>query len=127
MIDCIFIKVMNTIALDFDGVLCDNTGWKGRHAGLDGPVTGAIQAIRDYQDSGITVVIHTQRADTPSGVIVISRWLRDHGLEQRRINMINITDRKPAATVYLDDRAILFTGTFPPPEEIKAFKTWKGF
>jgi hypothetical protein len=118
---------MSTIAIDFDGVLSDYSGWKGREAALDGPVVGAIQAIRDYQDAGFTVVIYTSRADHPKGVTMIERWLRDYGLQQKRIDTITITDRKPPAVVYLDDRAMLFTGIFPTPEKIKAFKTWKGF
>ena len=116
---------MSTIALDFDGVLSDYSGWQGRHALLDPPVEGAIQAIRDYQDAGLVVVIYTSRADHPEGVTMIERWLREHGLQQKRIDSIKITDRKPPAIVYLDDRAWCFTGTFPTPEEIKSFKTWK--
>jgi hypothetical protein len=118
---------MSTIAIDFDGVLSDYSGWKGREAPLDGPVVGAIQAIRDYQDAGLTVVIYTSRADSASGVTMIERWLREHGLQQRRIDSITITDRKPPAIVYLDDRAVCFFGIFPTPENVKAFKTWKGF
>jgi predicted phosphatase len=57
----------------------------------------------------------------------MEQWLRVHGLEKQRINKISITSKKPPAVVYLDDRAILFTGKFPSPEEIKNFKTWQGF
>jgi phosphoglycolate phosphatase-like HAD superfamily hydrolase len=118
---------MSTIAIDFDGVLSDYTGWKGRTAPLDPPVEGAIQAIRDYQDHGLEVVIYTTRADSPAAVVMLHRWLREHGLQQKRIEAIDISNKKPPAVVYLDDRAMLFTGKFPTPDEVKAFKTWKGF
>lgn len=116
---------MSTIALDFDGVLSDYTGWKGHSAPFDPPVDGAIQAIRDYQDAGFEVVIFTSRADSVGSIRRITDWLHTYGLEHRRITAITITNHKPPAIVYLDDRAICFTGTFPSVEEIHNFKTWK--
>lgn len=117
---------MSTIALDFDGVLSDYTGWKGHQAPFDPPVDGAIAAIRDYQDAGYRVCIYTTRADSSAQIARLELWLKTHGLERKRINELNITDRKPPAIIYLDDRAMLFTGTFPSVEQIKEFKTWKG-
>lgn len=116
-----------TIAIDFDGVLSKYTGWKGYSAPLDPPVEGAIQAIRDYQDAGLSVAIYTSRADSSAQVIRIEQWLREHGLEFKRIKEIQISNLKPPATVYLDDRAFQFNGIFPTPGEIKDFKTWQGF
>jgi hypothetical protein len=118
---------MSSIALDFDGVLSEYTGWKGHSAPLDPPVEGAIQAIRDYQDGELEVVIYTSRADSPKSIDRIKQWLWAHGLEHKRVDQIKITNLKPLAVVYLDDRAICFTGTFPSPKEIKAFKTWQQY
>jgi histidinol phosphatase-like enzyme len=117
---------MSTIALDFDGVLSDYTGWKGHSAPLDPPVDGAIQAIQDYQDAGFEVVIYTTRADSTKSIMRIFTWLMEHGLERHRAEQIKITNFKPPAIVYLDDRAICFTGKFPSVEDLKNFKTWKG-
>lgn len=116
---------MSTIAIDFDGVLSDYAGWKGYSAPFDPPVEGAIQAIRDYQDAGYDVCIYTTRADSPDQIVRLQQWLRVHTLEKKRVNKIKITDRKPPAIVYIDDRAILFTGTFPSIKTIQEFKTWK--
>lgn len=118
---------MSTIALDFDGVLSLYTGWKGHSAPLDPPVEGAIQAIRDYQNAGLVVVIYTSRADSAQSIDRINQWLRLHGLEHKRVDQIEVTSKKPLASVYLDDRAIQFTGTFPSPETVKAFKTWQQY
>lgn len=118
---------MSTIAIDFDGVLSAYTGWKGYGAPLDPPVEGAFQAIRDYQDAGLKVTIYTTRADSIESISRIERWLTQHGMEHRRSDKIEITNKKPPAILYLDDRAYLFTGIFPTIEEIKAFKTWQGF
>lgn len=118
---------MSSIAIDFDGVLSAYTGWKGAGAPLDPPVEGAIQAIRDYQDAGLYVIIYSSRADTNKAVIVLEGWLRQYGLESSRIDDIHITNQKPPAIVYLDDRGVTFTGKFPTPAEILAFKTWQGY
>jgi hypothetical protein len=118
---------MNMIALDFDGVLSDYTGWKGYLAPFDPPVSGAIEAIRDYQDAGLTVAIYTSRADSHASVIRLEQWLTQYGLEKKRISQLEITNKKPPALIYLDDRAMLFTGQFPSVEEIKSFKTWQQY
>jgi hypothetical protein len=117
---------MSTVALDFDGVLSQYTGWKGYDV-LDPPVEGAIQAIRDYQDAGLTVAVYTSRASSQKAIDMIDRWLHTHGLERKRVDLVEVTNKKPLATVYLDDRAMVFTGTFPSPEAIKSFKTWQGY
>jgi len=116
---------MSTIALDFDGVLSNYTGWHGPGR-LDPPVDGAIEAIRAYQDAGLDVCVYTSRADSPESIRQLEHWLREYGLESRRAKQIQITSRKPPAVVYLDDRAWQFKGTFPSPGEIKSFKTWQG-
>lgn len=116
---------MSTIALDFDGVLSDYQGWRGPTVLAD-PVPGAFQAIRDYQDAGLEVCIYTSRADTPAAKRHLEDWFYRHGLERKRVVKIQITNLKPPALVYLDDRAWQFRGAFPAPEEILAFRTWQG-
>lgn len=117
---------MSIIAIDFDGVLSDHTGWKGYAAPFDPPVDGALQAIRDYIDAGYDVCIYTSRADGPKQVIRLMNWFRDYGLEHRYLEGMNITNKKPPAILFIDDRAFCFIGKFPTVEELKNFKTWKG-
>jgi hypothetical protein len=117
---------MSTVALDFDGVLSDYSGWRGHDAPLEAPVAGAIQAIRDYQDAGFEVVIYTTRADSVKSIARIIQWLKEWGLEYARVNKIDITSLKPPAIIYIDDLAFCFQGIFPSVKFVTDFKTWKG-
>jgi hypothetical protein len=118
---------MSTIGIDFDGVLSEYTGWKGGNATLDPPVTGAIEAIRAYQDAGLEVCIYSSRAEDGPAKERIRKWLQAYGLESKRIQKIAVTNLKPPAIVYLDDRAWCFKGVFPTPTEILSFRTWQGY
>jgi hypothetical protein len=120
-------STVDTIAIDFDGVLSAYTRWKGYLAPFDPPVEGALDAIRSYQDAAFKVCIFTSRADSLKQIERIEQWLAEYGLEGRRIRAIEITNRKPPAIIYLDDRAWLFTGTFPTPQQISEFKTWQKY
>lgn len=117
---------MNVLAIDFDGVLSDYTGWRGHNAPFDPPVEGAFQTLRDYIDNGYDIVVHTSRADSQSQTQRLWAWFKEFGLERRYLDHLAITSTKPAAVMYIDDRAWYFTGTFPTIQEIKEFKTWKG-
>lgn len=114
-----------TICIDFDGVLHAYTsGWKGASVIPDGPVPGAIDWLCDLVDplrgdQGFKVVIQSSRARRPWGWLAIRRWLKEHivyhyGSDMTRaydvLGMISVTSRKPAAIVYVDDRAWRFDG-----------------
>lgn len=117
---------MDIIAIDFDGVISDHTGWRGYKAAFDPPVDGAFEAIRSYIDSGYDIVVHTTRADTPEQTRRLLTWFREYGLEPRYLDRMTITAIKPPAVIYIDDRAWCFRGVFPTVQEVKEFKTWKG-
>lgn len=53
------------------------------------------------------VVIFTTRAKTPEGVEAIKKWLKEHGFPD-----LKITDKKGSASLYVDDRAYRFDGSF---------------
>jgi len=106
-----------TLAIDFDGVLSAYTGWKGDMAPLDPPLPGAIQFLEDCVKHGFAVVIFTTRPEK-----LVSEWLFEHATD---VGIhIQITNSKPPAWLYIDDRCFLFTGTFPSMEEINNFKAW---
>jgi hypothetical protein len=109
---------MKTLAIDFDGVLSAYTGWKGDMAPLDPPLPGAIEFLEACVAHGFAVTIFTTRPEQ-----LVSEWLEAHA-PQIGYSQIGITNKKPPAWLYIDDRCFLFKGTFPSMEEIDKFKAW---
>lgn len=91
-----------TVSLDFDGVLHGYS--KGWHDGTiyDPPTPGAtqmlVQLARSYR-----LVISTCREDKEA----IWRWLRVWGMADL---IEDVTNEKPVASAYVDDRAVPFVG-----------------
>lgn len=97
---------METIAVDFDGVV---HAWDGNwnHGKLgDALVPGAAAGLRQLLAMGYRLVLFTARARDPAAVAIVSRWLEGHGLAGV---FAEVTNQKPPAVAYLDDRAIRFT------------------
>lgn len=93
-----------TVAVDFDGVIHSYTsGWTGPRP-TDPPVEGAREFIDALHNAGFNVVIYSSRADTPRGRKHIEHWLLDH-----EFPVMEITDRKPMAVAYVDDRAVPYS------------------
>lgn len=121
-----------TVAVDFDGVLHSyTTPWINAHTIPDPPVEGAIDwLVRMLQK--FNVVIFSTRCRTPEGVDAVRRWLFKHGeleweggVAGRGLEEITYSYEKPAALVYIDDRAYRFTGqNFPSADEIHALRPW---
>jgi hypothetical protein len=114
-----------TIAVDFDGVINSYTsGWKGATE-TDEPVLSAATAIDGLFNRGYKLVIFSTRANTPEGVQTIREYLRKHTENNELADTIEITDQKPIADMYIDDRAIPFTGDWTQTlEQIETFKPW---
>ncbi len=91
------------VCVDLNGVLDEYTGWKTPDH-FDPPRAGADRFLRALRDLGFHVVVFTTRH--PAGV---RAWLREHELLQ---HVSAITDRKPPAHVFVDDRAVCFRGDF---------------
>lgn len=113
-----------TLAVDFDGVLHNYDGrWKG-HSSIEGePVDGAIAWLRGMLDE-FDVVIHTTRGATVLGQNAVLSWLERAGLELELYPTLHVTDEKPPALAYLDDRALRFQGVFPTAQEIHNARPW---
>ena len=112
-----------TIAVDFDGVIHSYTsGWKGAEIISDPPVDGAIdwlnKIVSDYD-----VVILSTRGDQENSNEAVKTWLRENGYTGPDLL---ITSHKVPALIYLDDRAIRFTGpgSFPTKEDIFNARPW---
>ncbi len=99
--------------VDLNGVLDAYTGWRGADH-FDPPRDGARTFLQQLNDRGFRVVVFTTRwADD------VWAWLRAHGLDTL---VDDVTDRKPAAHVFVDDRAVCFRGDFDATlREIDAF------
>ena len=116
-------KYVPTIAVDFDGVIHSYTsGWQGAHVISDPPVFGAIGFLSHFCEDSVpvNVVIFSSRAKTWRGRRAIRTWLRKHSgsywqenWQYQGIESIKVTAVKPAAVVYIDDRAQRFEGEFP--------------
>jgi hypothetical protein len=106
---------MRTVALDFDGVIHRySRGWDNGLA-YDMPMDGTSEAMSKLHRMGFCIVVHTCRE--PEQVAV---WFAEH-LPEFRVqimkpdekfwnspDMIGVTNTKPAAFAYIDDRGIHF-------------------
>lgn len=89
-----------TIAVDFDGVIHRySKGWQNG-ACYDEPMDGARVGLRALSLT-YRVVVFTARQDLQ----VVREWMELHDLWK---HVAEITNQKPAAFVYLDDRAVRF-------------------
>jgi len=110
------------LALDFDGVI--NSYVSGYLPGDDSylpdpPTKGAKEFILKAMECFEEVIIVSTRARTAKGVMAMHEWLRKYDLPN-----LNIFFEKLPATVYLDDRAILFKGKFPSIQKLAKFNSW---
>ena len=97
-----------TIALDYDGVLHSYVRGFTGPVPKDPPVPGAQKFVEDLILNGYNVVIFSHRAVDPEGQVGIQEWLQKWDFPEG----IAITATKPAAEVYIDDRAFRFEGDF---------------
>ena len=98
-------RSLKTVCLDFDGVIHSyRSGWKGEGIIPDPPIHRVREAIVRLRKS-FRVVVHSARTRSEEGCQAISDWLAKHDIEVDEVCM-----HKPPAFVYVDDRAIPFTG-----------------
>ena len=102
------------VCVDLNGVLDSYTGWKHPDH-WDPPRPGARMFLEALRAEGFDIVVFTTRH--PTGV---RRWLREHALDDV---VDGVTSRKPAAHVFVDDRAVCFRGDFADVlRQVKSFK-----
>lgn len=104
---------MRTVAVDFDGVIHQySKGWQDGSI-YDPPVPGALEALRVLMDQ-YAVAIFTTR-----DIGQVAEWLINRGFSCRTGHdgpfwndpgLLLVTNTKPAAIAYIDDRAVRFTG-----------------
>lgn len=92
---------MATIALDYDRVLHNiDSPLPGRKMGA--PIDGALEATR-IPSSAHKLIVCTARNLEP-GHNHVQKWLEYYGFGD-----MPVTNRKPVADCYLDDRAVHFS------------------
>ena len=104
-----------TVAVDFDGVINKYKGWNGEND-LSVPQSG-VKYFLEELNKEYSVIIFTVR-DTEN----VKKWLKKYGLDKY---VIHVTDMKPKAIAYIDDRAITYKGNYSEVlKELEEFKTW---
>lgn len=91
------------LAIDFDDTIHDPRNRKAGYK-LGKPMPGAAAALTELARNGHTIVVHSVWADTPAGQEQIRKWMQFFHLPCH-----NVTAKKPAAEVYIDDRGYRFT------------------
>lgn len=95
-----------TVVFDFDGVIHSYiSGWQGASVIPDPPVPGIKGTIDCLKEAGFKIVCQSTRASSPEGTKAIEEYCKKYN-----INIDDITDRKPPAFCYVDDRALKFDG-----------------
>lgn len=121
-----------TLCLDFDGVLHSyESGWKGAENIPDAPVPGAMEFIIDaLEDGRFDLAIYSSRSGQPGGIEAMQAWSVAYlggymsGAGRLVREEIQWPTSKPAAFLTIDDRAVCFTGRFPPLDWIDDFRPW---
>lgn len=100
-----------TLAIDFDGVIHQNS--KGFYDGTiyDKPVLGTKEALK-FLSKKHTLVIYTCKAisdrplvDGKTGIELVWEWLKKYNMDKY---ISEITATKPIALFYIDDKGIKF-------------------
>lgn len=91
------------LALDFDRVIHDfDHPVEGRRMGP--PMPEAVEYLERLRGAGHHMIIHTLWASTPAGREAVERWL-----QYWRIYPHPVTNIKPRADFYVDDKGVQFT------------------
>ncbi len=104
------------VCVDLDGVLNTYDQWVSPEF-FHEPREGAREFLRQLHQAGFRVVVLTVRWHE-----WVRAWLEKHGMSEF---VDEVTDRKPPAVAYIDDRAVCFRGDFQ--ETLRAVRVFKPF
>ena len=108
---------MQTVCVDFDGTIHQYNGCKGAEM-FEGPIDGAKDFLWDLSRRFKVVIFTTRRA------VLVREWLIKWGMSEF---VADVTDVKPPAVAYVDDRAVRFEGDFGVAlREVGRQPWWKG-
>jgi hypothetical protein len=122
-------KGKKVAAVDFDGVIHKyGNGWQ-KGIIYDETVPGAKDGVQALKDAGFYILIYTTRTNPqfrrkgePEQYDQLVQYLEKNEIPY---DQIYVGSGKPMADIYLDDRAIPFTGDWNKAVELAtAFKPW---
>lgn len=114
-------QVSKNVCIDFDGVIHKNS--KGFHDGTiyDDPVDGTKEAL-ELLSKKYNLIVFTCKAnperplvDGKTGKELVRKWLEKHDFTKY---ISEITNEKPRALCYIDDKAIKFENWEQTLEEL---------
>ena len=119
------------IAVDFNGVIHDHRDGQKGFCDADSPeIPGAIEWLKEISESFDVFLVSASFSRAPY-ILAAKQWLNAHGVPLAWMasvaigrSRITLTPFKPCCTIFLDDRAMTFRGTFPTKEFIKGFRPW---
>jgi hydroxymethylpyrimidine pyrophosphatase-like HAD family hydrolase len=117
-------KKKRNVAFDFDGVIAKYDGFKGADV-VGEPRKEVVEAIRQLKRDGHTIIIYSTRSNE-----LLKNYCDKHNIPVDYINENPNFDTgnkgKPAAGVYVEDRAVLYKGqdTEDLIQEILNFKAY---
>jgi len=95
-------KISKTVAVDFDGTLCEYYQWKGVYQ-LGRPLDGAKDFLQALRNKGYRILIYSCRTNSQKVARMIESHLNEH---EMLYDEVFVEGHKPEATAYFDDRAI---------------------
>ena len=112
------------LAIDLDGTVLEYDGDFG-HNDFGPAIKGIVEELQQIADAGWKIVLWTCRDDTPQ----LRELLREQGIPFHYINDHPWNgepgSRKIHCDVYLDDKAITFTGVAAGlAQKVLAFRPW---
>lgn len=106
-----------TVCVDFNGVLDTYAGWVEGGTGTEYPPRDGAKQFLEQLHHKYKVIIHT--AIDVQHVLV---WLFDNGMGGL---VDEVTNTKPPAIAYIDDRAICFKGDYEDTlKQLEQFQPW---
>lgn len=111
------------ICVDFDDVINDYPGWanEGFSTIRGSPIKGAKEGIEELRRLGYRIFVHSARCGYAGGKYAIEQYLSTHD-----IVVDAVTEFKPPASVYLDDKGVTFTGDWSKAvQDVHTFRPWK--
>lgn len=119
-------KVAKSVCIDFDGVISEYKGFAGKGV-FGSPIKGVKESLEELRREGWRLIVHTTRGE----LSLVEEYLAKEGIPFHYLNYnpdnekFSMSEEKPGAIVYVDDRALTFRGDWKKTyQEILIFKPW---